>query len=111
MKIIPDTATMFLELKNNSIDLMGLTPLQYVKQTDYPAFRREFNRFKYLAFSYTYIGYNLRHDFFRDRRVRQALAYAINKQRSSTDTSRPGNGCDGSLQARHVGIRRERETV
>ncbi|NLT24351.1 MAG: peptide-binding protein [Syntrophorhabdus sp.] len=80
MKIIPDTATMFLELKNNSIDLMGLTPLQYVKQTDYPAFKREFNRFKYLAFAYTYIGYNLRHDFFRDRRVRQALAHAINKQ-------------------------------
>jgi peptide/nickel transport system substrate-binding protein len=80
MKIIPDTATMFLELKNNSIDLMGLTPLQYVKQTDYPAFKRQFNRFKYLAFAYTYIGYNLRHDFFRDRRVRQALAHAINKQ-------------------------------
>ncbi len=80
MKIIPDTATMFLELKNNSVDLMGLTPLQYVKQTDYPAFKREFNRYKYLAFAYTYIGYNLRHGFFKDKRVRQALAHAINKQ-------------------------------
>lgn len=80
MKIIPDTATMFLELKNNSVDLMGLTPLQYVKQTDYPAFKREFNRYKYLAFAYTYIGYNVRHGFFNDRRVRQALAHAINKQ-------------------------------
>jgi len=80
MKIIPDTATMFLELKNSSIDLMGLTPLQYVKQTDYPAFRREFNRYKYLAFVYTYIGYNLKHVFFKDKRVRQALAHAINKQ-------------------------------
>ncbi len=80
MRIIPDSATMFLELKNNSIDMMGLTPLQYVKQTDYPAFRREFNRYKYLASMYTYIGYNLRHAFFKDRRVRQALAYAIDKQ-------------------------------
>ena len=67
MKIIPDTATMFLELKNNSIDMMGLTPLQYVKQTDYPAFKREFNRYKYLAFAYTYIGYNLKHKFFKDK--------------------------------------------
>ena len=80
MKIIPDTATMFLELKNNSIDMMGLTPLQYVKQTDYPAFKREFNRYKYLAFAYTYIGYNLKHKFFQDRRVRQAFACAINKK-------------------------------
>ena len=80
MKIIPDTATMFLELKNSSIDMMGLTPLQYVKQTDYPAFKREFNRYKYLAFAYTYIGYNLKHKFFQDKRVRQALAHAVNKQ-------------------------------
>ncbi len=80
MKIIPDTATMFLELKNNSIDFMGLTPLQYVKQTDYPAFKREFNRYKYLAFMYTYVGYNLRHRFFKEKKVRQALAHAINKQ-------------------------------
>lgn len=80
MKIIPDSATMFLELKNNSIDMMGLTPLQYVKQTDYPAFRREFNRYKYLAAAYTYIGYNLRHGFFKDKKVRQAMACAINKQ-------------------------------
>ena len=80
MRIIPDSATMFLELKNNSIDMMGLTPLQYVKQTDYPAFRREFNRYKYLASAYTYVGYNLRHSFFKDKRVRQAMAYAIDKQ-------------------------------
>ena len=80
MKIIPDTATMFLELKNNSIDMMGLTPLQYVKQTNYPAFQREFNRYKYLAFAYTYLGYNLKHKFFQDKRVRQAFARAINKK-------------------------------
>lgn len=80
MRIIPDSATMFLELKSNSIDTMGLTPLQYVKQTEYPAFKREFNRYKYLAFAYTYIGYNLRHGIFGDKRVRQAMAHAINKK-------------------------------
>ncbi|MHB8110929.1 MAG: peptide-binding protein [Syntrophorhabdaceae bacterium] len=80
MKIIPDTATMFLELKNSSIDLMGLAPLQYVKQTDYPAFKREFNKYKFLAFAYTYVGYNLKHRFFKDKKVRQALGYAINKK-------------------------------
>jgi peptide/nickel transport system substrate-binding protein len=80
MRIIPDTATMFLELKSDAIDLMALTPLQAVRQTDYPKFNREFNKFKYLAFSYVYLGYNLKHPFFKDKKVRQALSYAIHKR-------------------------------
>jgi peptide/nickel transport system substrate-binding protein len=80
MRIIPDSATMFLELKQYGIDMMGLTPLQAVRQTDYPKFKREFNKFKYLSFSYVYLGYNLKHKFFKDKGVRQAISYAINKQ-------------------------------
>ncbi len=80
MRIIPDSATMFLELKRFGIDMMGLTPLQAMRQTDYPGFKREFSRFKYLAFSYVYMGYNLRHKFFKDKRVRQAISYGIDKQ-------------------------------
>ena len=80
MRIIPDMATMFLELKRYSIDMMGLTPLQFVRQTDYNTFQREFNKYQYLAFSYVYIGYNLRHPLFKDKRVRQALNYAIDKK-------------------------------
>ena len=80
MRIIPDSATMFLELKRYSIDMAGLTPLQFVGQTDYPTFHREFNKFRYLAFSYIYLGYNLKHHFFKDKRVRQAISYAIDKK-------------------------------
>jgi peptide/nickel transport system substrate-binding protein len=79
-RVIPDSATIFLELKNSGVDMAGLTPLQYVKQTDYPKFKREFNKFKYLAFAYTYLGYNLKHPFFKDKRARQAITHAINKQ-------------------------------
>lgn len=80
IRVIPDSATIFLELKNSGVDMTGLTPLQFVKQTDYPKFHREFHKFKYLAFSYVYLGYNLQHPFFKDRRVRLAMTYAINKQ-------------------------------
>lgn len=80
MRIIPDSATMFLELKRYSIDMMGLTPLQAVKQTDYPKFKREYDKYSYLAFSYVYMGYNLKHKFFKDKKVRHALSYAINKK-------------------------------
>lgn len=80
MRIIPDTATTFLELKHYGIDMMGLTPLQFVRQTDYPIFNRQFSKYQYLAFSYVYLGYNLRHGLFKDKRVRQALSYAIDKK-------------------------------
>ena len=79
-RVIPDLATMFLELKSYTIDMMGLTPLQALKQTDYPGFRREFSKYKYVGFSYVYLGYNLKHHIFKDRRVRQAITHAINKQ-------------------------------
>ena len=79
-RVIPDSATIFLELKNAGVDMSGLTPLQYAKQTEYPKFRQQFNKYKYLSFSYVYLGYNLKHAFFKDKRVRQALSYAINKE-------------------------------
>lgn len=79
-RVIPDLATMFLELKRYSLDMTGLTPMQALKQTDYPGFIREFNKYKYLGFSYVYLGYNLKHELFKDKRVRQAITHAINKQ-------------------------------
>jgi peptide/nickel transport system substrate-binding protein len=79
-RVIPDMATMFLELKAGNIDRMGLTPLQYTRQTAYPKFDRLFKKYRYMPFSYIYLGYNLRDPLFADRRVRQALTCAINKK-------------------------------
>ena len=79
-RVIPDMATMFLELKAGGIDYMGLTPLQYKRQTDTAWFKKNFKKYRYLAASYTYLGYNLQCPLFRDKRVRQAISYAINKQ-------------------------------
>ena len=76
----PDQATMFLELKAGNIDRMGLTPLQDKRQTEYAKFQETFNKYKYVSFAYTYLGYNLEDKRFADRRVRQALTYAINKK-------------------------------
>ena len=78
-RIIPDQATMFLELQTGGVDKMGLTPIQYTKQTDNDFFRNNFQKFRYPQFVYTYMGFNLRHPFFKDKRVRQAIAYAIDK--------------------------------
>lgn len=79
-RIIPDQATMFLELKSENIDFSGLTPLQYFRQTESPFFKRNFKKYRYPASAFTYIGYNLRKPFFADKRLRQALSYAIDKK-------------------------------
>jgi peptide/nickel transport system substrate-binding protein len=79
-RIIPDLSTMFLELKAGNLDMMGLTPQQYLYQTKGPEWDKPFHKYKYLAFSYTYLGYNLSNPMFSDVRVRRALAHAINKK-------------------------------
>ncbi len=79
-RVIPDASTMFLEMQSGGLDYMGLTPLQFAMQTDTPAFRRRFRKYRYPASAYSYLGYNLRRPLFQDKRVRQALSYAIDKQ-------------------------------
>jgi peptide/nickel transport system substrate-binding protein len=78
-RIIPDQSTIFLELKARNIDLASLAPIQYRRQTEFPAFLKAFHRYRYLSNSYAYLGFNLRDARFTDKRVRQAIAHAINK--------------------------------
>ncbi|NQT23435.1 MAG: peptide-binding protein [Candidatus Omnitrophica bacterium] len=79
-KIIPDISTMFLELQTKTIDSMGLSPLQYKRLTDTPHFKKNYNKYKYPSFGYTYMAYNHENELFKDIRVRQAINYAVDKQ-------------------------------
>ncbi|HEY5512564.1 MAG TPA: ABC transporter substrate-binding protein, partial [Geomonas sp.] len=67
-RIIPDSSTMYMELKAGGIDMMGLSPVQYQRQTDTREFLERFNKFRYPASAYSYLGYNLRLPLFQDRR-------------------------------------------
>ena len=78
-RVIPDLSTMFLELKAGHVDMMELSPVQYLYQTKEKKWDREYHKFKFLSFSYLYMGYNLQDPKFSDVRVRQAFAYAVNK--------------------------------
>jgi peptide/nickel transport system substrate-binding protein len=80
MRVIPDSATMFLELKFGGVDFMGLTPAQYKLQAQSGHFDRYFQKFRYPAFGFTYLGYNLLDERFRDVRIRRALSHAIDKK-------------------------------
>jgi len=79
-RVIPDEATMFLELQTKGVDLSGLTPLQYSRQTDSDFFKKNYRKFKLPGFNFTYLGYNLKNPKFQDIRIRQALNYAVDKE-------------------------------
>jgi len=79
-RIIPNQAVQFLELVAGSVDSMGLTPYQYRYRTDTERFKENFDTYKYLSHSYVYIGYNLEDPLFRDKKVRRALSYAVDKK-------------------------------
>ncbi|HEY6000947.1 MAG TPA: peptide-binding protein [bacterium] len=79
-RIIPDSATMFLELSAGNLDEMSLFPAQYARQTDTEFFRKNYRKYRYLADAYTYLGFNLKLPLFQDKRVRQAISHAVNKQ-------------------------------
>jgi peptide/nickel transport system substrate-binding protein len=79
-RVIPDESTIFLELETQGLDSCGLSPLQYTRQTDTDFFKKNYRKFRLPSFSYLYLGYNLNNPEFKDKRVRQALNYAVDKQ-------------------------------
>ncbi len=78
-RIIPDASTIFLEARNKAIDFFSPTPQQYVKQTKGKAWEETWNKYEYLSFGYTYFGFNLQNELFKDKKVRQALSYGIDR--------------------------------
>lgn len=79
-RIIPDMATMFMEFKAGRLDMMGLTPEQYLRQTKGPAWEERFRKYRYLSSAYTYLGFNMRHPFFADKKVRWAISKALDRE-------------------------------
>jgi peptide/nickel transport system substrate-binding protein len=78
-RIIPDSAAMFMEAGAGRLDVIDLSPLQYLRQTDTPTWKEQFNKYRYLASMYVFLGFNLEHPFFKDARVRKAISLAVNR--------------------------------
>ncbi|MDD6089027.1 MAG: peptide-binding protein [Desulfovibrionaceae bacterium] len=79
-RIIPDGATMFLELRARNLDLMNLSPRQALRQTTGSFWEKAFQKYEYLSSVYTFLGFNMTHPFFQDVRIRRALSMAISRQ-------------------------------
>jgi len=80
-RIIPDNSAQFLELMADNIDSMSLDPIKYSRIIPArPELQKKLALYKELGNSYTYLGFNLKHKPFDDKRVRLAINYAIDKQ-------------------------------
>jgi peptide/nickel transport system substrate-binding protein len=79
-RIIPETSLSEIELLTGGIDLFSTYPHQYQRMSRDP----RLTLYRYPSLGYTYIGYNQNSFLFQDRRVRQALTMAINREEMIT---------------------------
>ena len=77
--VIADPMTRFLMLKSSSLDVGSIDPMQYERQLNQEFFDT-FNIYEEISFSYTYLGFNLRIEKFKNPKVREALSLAINRE-------------------------------
>ena len=80
--IIKHPNTRFQALLDGQIDLLGLTPEQWISRTDSAPFTSgRIRKMHGLNHAYSYIGYNQANPLFQDRRVRKALTMLVDRER------------------------------
>ncbi|MFC1616691.1 peptide-binding protein [Candidatus Margulisiibacteriota bacterium] len=75
-KIIPDTNTGLVALEKGEVDYAGIPAKDYKRILT----KKNLNIFKYQQLQYSYLGFNLKNEFFSNKNIRQAIALAINKE-------------------------------
>ena len=75
---LPDRSAEFMMLKSHKLDIGSLSPLQLERQMD-EDFHKHYNIYEDIAHNYSYMGFNLKSEKFKDPRVREALSLAIDR--------------------------------
>lgn len=84
VKVISDDNAALQVLERQELDIMALTPQQWVTRASRPEFEAKFDKLRYWAPSgyiggFGYIGWNLRNPKFSDKRVRQAMTMLLDR--------------------------------
>ena len=75
-RIIPETALNEMEILTRGVDYSSVFPFEYRRMGQVPFLKI----YSQPSLGYTYIGYNFKNPLFQDKRVRQALTHAINRE-------------------------------
>lgn len=83
LTFVQDTNVQVAKLEAGEIDVMSL-PSKDISRitTDY---KDQFNFYNYQGLSFDYVAFNTTHPLLKDKAVRQAIAYAVNRQQIVDD--------------------------
>ncbi len=76
-KIVPDQQNLVLQLKSGEIDFMERVPPRFFTELSR---QEDLVAHTYFGRAYSYVGWNTRNPLFQNKKVRQALTMAINRQ-------------------------------
>lgn len=76
---LPDKSAEFLMLKSKKLDVGSLTPLQLERQID-DELKKNYTIYEDIAHNFSYLGFNLQNEKFKNPKVREALSLAIDRQ-------------------------------
>ena len=74
IRFIPDVLSLRMSFETGQLDVLGVQPHALGTMRKNP----DYEIFSSLANQFTYVGWNLKRPLFQDRRVRRALAHAVN---------------------------------
>jgi len=75
-----ETATL-QEAKKGNFDVVSVRPIQWARQLDKASVKERFIKREFLSPNYTWIGWNERRPYFKDKKVRQALTMMVNREK------------------------------
>lgn len=79
-RIINNSDAALVAMKGGDLDMLGLEPLQHLRQTSGARFTEQFGKLIYYSPGYTYIGWNNDHPLFGDPRVRRAMTMLTDRE-------------------------------
>ena len=82
-RFVSDPTDILLRMEKEQLDFTALSSESYVKKTNSAPWGSKIKKVTYsnkMPAGYSYIGFNLKRDLFKDRRVRKALAHLFNRE-------------------------------
>jgi peptide/nickel transport system substrate-binding protein len=79
-KIITDSTVALQVLKQGGLDMMGLDPIQWARETENKRFTEQFRKLSYYQPQFNFIGWNCRRPIFSDKRVRRAMTMLVPRE-------------------------------